>query len=233
MGTRFKYLETKPFLEGLEECGHIWNFSDISLARMFYDDLKDISTSTFVLFGKEKGKFKVTDQFPLRNIKKRYLGNSDLGEESIIEILPDEYTSVDAEEFQIVSAYDTIMAKFVMPVSQYKERLYLKQELIDLRASPIGVGLTIEERRRHHVWQALFNNKKRDLEDFIEFVNLQESQARSMPIFLEYAGKYTAVAWQSCSFRRHFCAIGNEGFDIEKRFLLDIIEEKALAQGKS
>ena len=71
------------------------------------------------------------------------------------------------------------------------------------------------------------------LEDFIEFVNLQESQARSMPIFLEYAGKYTAVAWQSCSFRRHFCAIGNEGFDIEKRFLLDIIEEKALAQGKS
>ncbi|MDP3727913.1 MAG: hypothetical protein Q8R18_00520 [bacterium] len=225
MSYRLKYLNTKPFLQDLEESKVPWSFVDICMARTFYPNFKNISldTSTLVLFGKG-GKCKITNNFPWRQIKPEYLGNSELGEKSVIEILPDEYDSIDAKELQIVYLQDTMIKKFVIPASQYtKGGIYKEKELLDMGASRLGEKLKTKERRTHHIWQALFNNNPNSLEKFIKFVDSNKGEEDSMPIYLENAGKYMAVPWETGSLERHYCAIGNAGFDLKKSFLLDII----------
>ncbi len=228
----FQRKQVYPFLGGIEALAEApYNMPDIASVRRFHPNLESstLDTSSFILWKKDK-KFKVTNNFPWDEVTPRYLGNSLLGKNSILEILPDFYDGVVEEEFELINPSDDPSELYALSSKHtFLEKKYTIKELEYLKAGVLGRRITKREAYVHPLWLALFNRDVNDLELMVNWVwEHKEKNERLMGIYVTDPGKLCAFTWKSKGLIDDCNALATTGFNHEKKFLT-----ASLTQGKS
>lgn len=195
---------------------------DLASVRRFYPELENstLDTASFILWRNER-KFKVTNKFPWGEVVPRYLGDSRLGKNSILEILPSFYDATVEEEFDIVHPVDD--PSEIYAVSSRRTILnnkYTKEELKSFHAAVLGRGLTKKEAYVHPLWSALFNGNILELEYMVDWVwSFEDKEEPFMGVYLESPGKLCALTWKSRGYAEESNIMATTGFNHEKKFL--------------
>mgnify|MGYP001573849023 CR=1 FL=1 len=212
-----------PSLQGIETVTEApYTVSDLASVRRFYTEFKDstFDTASFILWKKDR-KFKVTNNFPWEDVAIKYLGDSLLGQKSILEILPSHYEGLEEEEFELIRPADDPSELYAVK-SKYTflGKNYTLEELQERDAGLLGSGLTKREAYVHPIWLALFRGNVQELEMMVDWVwDFRGDNERFMGVYLENPGKLCALTWKSRGLINDANIIATTGFNNEKKFL--------------